>query len=342
MTMTTRPPAEPVSDEWRRWITENLLLRVADDDILAVLGAHGMAAARARAAIGSVRADPCFHAAERIAQRLRKAESVLHVMHELSALDPMRSQVDRVRALTREQFLSRYYAANRPVLLDDLVDDWPALRSWSPKYLRDTIPDARVEVMADRESDAEYEVNSELHRRTMSMVDYVDTVVSGGAGNDIYLVANNYFFDNPAVAALTGDFSVPGPFLDPAKATGSIFLWFGPAGTVTPLHHDVLNVLFVQVFGTKRITLVPALEVYRVYNSVSVYSDVDAAAPDLERFPLFAGATRLDVIVEPGQALFIPVGWWHRVEALSTSISMSFTNFVFPNDYVWQHPERLG
>jgi hypothetical protein len=41
-------------------------------------------------------------------------------------------------------------------------------------------------------------------------------------------------------------------------------------------------------------------------------------------------------------ALFIPVGWWHRVEAREPSISMSFTNFVFPNEYIWQHPEKVG
>jgi mannose-6-phosphate isomerase-like protein (cupin superfamily) len=45
------------------------------------------------------------------------------------------------------------------------------------------------------------------------------------------------------------------------------------------------------------------------------------------------------VNVGPGQALFIPVGWWHCVEALETSISMSFTNFVWPNTYTWHHPD---
>jgi hypothetical protein len=76
-----------------------------------------------------------------------------------------------------------------------------------------------------------------------------------------------------------------------------------------------------------------------VYNDVGVFASVDPAAPDLEQFPRFSGVTPIEVVVGPGQALFIPVGWWHRVEALDTSISLSFTNFVFPNDYEWQHPE---
>jgi hypothetical protein len=344
MLVTAAREAPPMSltADWRRWITENLLLRVADDDLVTILVRHGIGPGHARAEIDSVRTDPCYQAAEQTAQQLRKIESLLDIVRDLALVDPARSQVDHMPVLTREQFRSRYYADNRPVLLEGLVDDWPALRRWSPRYLRDTVPDALIEVMADRAGDAEYEINSELHRTTVRMADYVDAVTSGGPSNDVYLVANNHFFDNPDVAVLKDDFAVPGPYLDPAAAAGSVFFWFGPGGTVTPLHHDVANVLFVQVHGTKRITLVPALQVHRLYNDVGVYTGIDPDKPDPERFPLFTGTTPLQVTLGPGQALFIPVGWWHRVEALEVSISMSFTNFVFPNDYVWQHPERRG
>ncbi|MGL5509483.1 MAG: cupin-like domain-containing protein, partial [Microcoleaceae cyanobacterium] len=35
----------------------------------------------------------------------------------------------------------------------------------------------------------------------------------------------------------------------------------------------------------------------------------------------------------------IPVGWWHYVESLEVSISVSFTNFIFPNHYEWKFPQ---
>jgi ribosomal protein L16 Arg81 hydroxylase len=98
-------------------------------------------------------------------------------------------------------------------------------------------------------------------------------------------------------------------------------------------------VLFVQVHGSKRIILISPLETHHVYNETAVYSSVNALDPDLETYPRFARATRHELVVGPGQALFIPVGWWHCVEAVDTSISMSFTNFVFPNDYTWHHPD---
>jgi ribosomal protein L16 Arg81 hydroxylase len=71
---------------------------------------------------------------------------------------------------------------------------------------------------------------------------------------------------------------------------------------------------------------------------VSVYSEVDPDHVDHARHPRFGGVRSLEVLVHPGEALFIPVGWWHHVEALETSISVSFTNFLFPNTFSWQLP----
>jgi hypothetical protein len=45
------------------------------------------------------------------------------------------------------------------------------------------------------------------------------------------------------------------------------------------------------------------------------------------------------VTVGPGEALFIPVAWWHAVTALDVSISLTFTNFVHQNRFTWRHPD---
>jgi hypothetical protein len=44
-----------------------------------------------------------------------------------------------------------------------------------------------------------------------------------------------------------------------------------------------------------------------------------------ERFPLFlAQEGYREAIVGPGECLYIPAGWWHYIESLTASYSVSF------------------
>ncbi len=42
------------------------------------------------------------------------------------------------------------------------------------------------------------------------------------------------------------------------------------------------------------------------------------------RFPLFRLAPFCDCVLEPGQALYVPPGWWHCVQSLDVSFSVNF------------------
>jgi ribosomal protein L16 Arg81 hydroxylase len=126
--------------------------------------------------------------------------------------------------------------------------------------------------------------------------------------------------------------------LEPEASREHAFFWFGPGGTETPLHHDTMNILFAQVVGRKRLLLIPPEQSEFVYNRIGVYGDVDPETPDLERYPLYQRVTPISVEVAPGEMLFLPVGWWHHVRSLEPSITLTFTNFAFPNRYEWVLP----
>ena len=53
----------------------------------------------------------------------------------------------------------------------------------------------------------------------------------------------------------------------------------------------------------------------------------------VHRMPASERPRALSVDIGPGEILFIPVGWWHHVRGLSLTAGMSFTNFVWPNDF---------
>jgi ribosomal protein L16 Arg81 hydroxylase len=320
-------------------VATSLLDGMALVDVLDVLTQHGIPKRESVPFCARLYDDPAFEAGQLLAARLQKIESVLTMQEKMRRLAPVTLGIDRRSGLSGEEFLEEYYSRNRPVLMSDVCDRWPAQSKWSFGYLADTLGRADVEVMADRDSDPRYEVNSDRHRRMMPFNEYVAKMETTGSSNDLYLVANNKLLASPVAQALWDDFELDPRFLGPDPTHTQSFLWLGPAGTITPLHHDTINVLFNQIRGRKRVLIIPALSTHRVYNRVAVYSEVDPVAPDLEKYPLFGDAPQVTIEVGPGDTLFIPAGWWHHVVALESSISVSFTNFLYDNSIAWNHPE---
>jgi hypothetical protein len=337
------PEDEPEPDgaltrEWRRWVAVSLMDGMSLPDVLAFLADEGLPRAESVRYCARLYDDPAFEAGLWTGEQLRKLQSVLAMREQMRALSPLPIEVDRRSGLTQQEFLHDYYAQNTPVIMDDVCDRWPALRLWSPAYLLDKLGAVEVEVMTDRNADPNYEVNSNEHKFVMPFDEYVAKIEATDRSNDLYLVANNKLLAQPAATALWDDFELDARFLKPDPSHSQAFLWFGPAGTITPLHHDSVNVLFNQVAGRKHFILVPSLEIHRMYNNIAVYSQVDPLSPDLDSHPRFAGAHQYHFDVGPGESLFIPAGWWHHVEGLEAGISVSFTNFAFDNDIDWSQP----
>lgn len=232
------------------------------------------------------------------------------------------------RAVPPAVFEASWYRPRQPVVLEDL--DIGRAGAWTPERLTELLGTTPVEVMTGWSAGPEENVYLALesHRQTVPFAEYA-ALVSSGARPDVYMVANNPLLALPSAAPLWGDLRPDPRYLvrDPRRS----FLWFGPAGTVTHFHHDVVSVLFRQVMGRKRWTLIPPHETAKMYATVGVYSAVDVTRPDYARHPRFAGVARADFDLGPGQALLVPAGWWHAVVALDPSISVSFTSFRWPN-----------
>jgi len=312
-----------VPAQWMDWIAENRARGVPEHTLFDIMVSNGFDAPTARRQV--TEAVPSTNPG--------KLECLMNIYSDLLAHCNGLIGIEREENLSPEQFFRWYYAGNRPVILSGLMANW---NQWSPEYLRWRCSGETVEVMTGRDSDAQYEINCEAHKVRMSMDQFVGMVEHAGETNDFYMVANNRSNGAGPLRALLDEIPPFEGFLDPRRAAGdSVFFWFGPAGTKTPLHHDTMNILLAQAFGRKRITLIPSFESHLVYNHIGVYSQVDCEKPDLERFPLFAKATRFETVLEPGEVLFIPVGWWHQVRSLDVSVSVSFTNFLVPNAYRW-------
>jgi Cupin-like domain len=325
--------------EWRRWAAISLMNGTQLVDVLSTLRAEGFLEDEAvRFCANLYDENAAFEAGQWIAQQLHKIQSVLNMRAQMRDLSEIPVDVERRSGLSEREFLDEYYAQNKPVVLTDVCDRWPARSLWNPSYLADTLGGAEVEVMTNRNADPNYEINADDHKFRMPFNEYVAKMGATKQDNDVYLVANNKLLEMPEALPLWDDFELDERYLRPDPNHSQAFLWLGPAGTITPLHHDTVNLLFNQVAGLKQFILIPSLEIHQLYNHLAVYSEVDPLAPDLERYPKFRDAHQIHLDIRPGESLFVPAGWWHHVVAREASISISFTNFAYPNYIEWEHP----
>jgi hypothetical protein len=321
--LKARPPASNLSAGWRKWVASNLMKGSSPESLQTILRERGY-----------------VQAGREIAQTLAKRNWLLRTIDQLAALDPRYCGRIEVRsAPTYEQFVREYYSKHLPVVLTGAVDHWPALGKWTPTYLLEKFGDQEIEVQFGRERDPQYERNASRHKKKMPMKDFIGLVTRDGSSNDYYMTANNTRNSQAGIDGLfddVDDFAVG--YREAATIKSGNFFWFGPRGTFTPLHHDLTNNMLVQILGRKKITLIPAAQVPWLYNDVGVFSAADYPRFDEQRHPLMKHATPIELVLKPSEAVFIPVGWWHCVEALDVSISVSFTNFNAPNQFSVSYP----
>jgi hypothetical protein len=100
-------------------------------------------------------------------------------------------------------------------------------------------------------------------------------------------------------------------------------LWLGNK-TVTSTHYDTMENIACAVAGQRRIVLFPLEQLENLYvgpllltPAGTPISMVDLRAPNFNLYPNFrkALAVAQEVVLQPGDALYIPSFWWHNVES---------------------------
>ena len=202
-------------------------------------------------------------------------------------------------------------AQGLPFLMTGVVKRWP-LCQLTPQTLRERYSHLPVRARVGDYINTAFAPDRAM--QDMSMLDYLDLVAQGSHDLPPYL-------GNLELRELNSLCHWPAYF----DKIGPPRYWLGPAGTVTPLHCDYDDNLFAQIWGSKRIILSPPHHDEFLYpreaNAILFGSPFDPEAPDYERFPLAREATMIECLVEPGDMLYVPAGWYHQVRSLAFSLS---------------------
>lgn len=221
------------------------------------------------------------------------------------------SAVDRIDRPTPEVFYERYARHGIPVIITDLAKEWPIMQlNWSG--LREQYGQMLFEVRSGGDYDG-------MRRDSMTLSDYIDAVERG---------EQLYIANNSLPASLRPAVQRP-PYLDQTRYSDrGIRLWIGGSGSGAHLHRDLTDNFIVTVLGHKRVVLCAPDQTPRLY-SWEVHSALgsckfSALHPDYKRHPAAKDVKFLDVSLNPGDALYIPCGWYHQVENLDLVCSLNF------------------
>jgi cupin-like protein len=226
--------------------------------------------------------------------------------------------IPRASCANPHDFLNRFVRERRPVILTDLVTQWPAFGRWTPEHFKDRFPTARCNVVVNLPvQGVPYERKADSHLREMSIPEFVDHMRS--------TTAPCYYRRQHANKLPGLDADVDFEQLTPGFRADTDFVWIGSAGTRTGLHFDAQDNVLCQIYGTKVLWLVDPAQskLVRPYSDSVTKSRVAPDQPDFDSFPELERVTFLHGSITAGEAIFIPNRWWHSVVSTSVSISVN-------------------
>jgi hypothetical protein len=230
------------------------------------------------------------------------------------------SQIDRVNHISKEDFVNNYLIPRKPLVISKATETWPALQKWTFEYLKETVGNQMVPLYDSAKADPTKPINASAAE--MRFADYIDLIQREPTDLRIFL-----FDPIKHAPGLLDDYRSPtdlmGGFLDKYPN-----MFFGGAGSVTFLHYDIdlAHIFHTHFNGRKHVMLFDYKWRERLYCipfATYALEDYDIEHPDFSKFPALDGIEGQETILEHGDTLFMPTGYWHWMKYLEGSFSIS-------------------
>lgn len=228
---------------------------------------------------------------------------------------PARPHVPRVTAPVPE-LGSRYVANRQPVLVEGLFDDQPIRKLTTSRAARRAIGDMPFVVQWSYTASLYYAKASEAGQpEQATLADYLDYVALNPRTPRMCI-------EQPVAPALAALIKPP----TVCRNTERTLMFIGNAGNFAHLHFDgdQRQVLMYQVFGKKRVILIPPIAAKKLlpHQNFSSICVQHMSARERRSFLRYVGG--YECLVRPGQAILMPALFWHYVDYVETSLSVHF------------------
>jgi len=226
-------------------------------------------------------------------------------------------EVDRRSGLTPEIFAKEYLADLKPVVFTDLMDSWPAKDKWTVEFFKKQYGHLEVPVFS-----ANYSKPGKgymIADKNMSFKEFLTEMEKGPT--DLRMFLFNIFRYAPELCNDFSTHTIMDGFIKQFP-----FMFFGGEGSNVALHYDIdmSHVFLNQIYGRKRVVLFSQEQSKNIYrHPYTVASYIDVNNPDYEKYPALKNVQGFDIMLQPGETLFIPSGHWHYIEYTDFGYSIS-------------------
>ncbi len=235
-------------------------------------------------------------------------------------------EVDRVDHISGDDFREQYYNPMKPLVITGIASEWPAYEKWNWNFFQSIVGQVKVGVYNNVKSDAYTPINTADDY--MKFGEYIDMIRNGPAEWRIFLF--NIFEHAPQIVS---DFDWPEDLMK-GFVKRYPMLFVGGKGSVTHMHFDIdlSHIVHTQFMGRKRVLLFPFGEQHKLYRkpwevlsfvNFEHYFDRDQNKLDVGKYPALKLAKGYEVILDHGDTLFMPAGYWHHMEYLDSGFAMS-------------------
>ena len=236
--------------------------------------------------------------------------------------------VERCGSLTRQEFTERFTGEGRPIIVTGLATTWPAIKKWTFEFFSSKFGSQIVHVSDQLISP------TTVHR--MPLQEFTELcLLSGSARNSAQAQMSEKLYCGLQLLLqypeLNEDISHPDFVTCIYRESEQLRDWYlsnfgvilvGCKGVYTPFHRDLFfaHGWLAQISGRKQWVLLPP-------------DSNLASAMRRDRVPQDLEGTRRDTscphvaVLEPGELILVPAGWYHAVTSLDPTISVGF-NFV--------------
>jgi hypothetical protein len=232
-------------------------------------------------------------------------------------------EIERVKTISKENFYMHYVKKQKPLVIEQLTQDWPAYEKWNLNYIKELAGDKVIPLYDDRPVSHKDGFN-QAHAQ-MKMADYVDLLQKEPTNYRIFLY--NLIKEVPSLA---NDFKWPNIGLRLVKQLPMLF--FGGENSRVFMHYDIdySNILHFHFHGKKRCMIFAPSEtpfLYKVPFALISREDIDFDQPNFKKWPALEKAQGYICELNHGEMLYMPEGYWHYMKYLTPGFSMSFRAF---------------